>query len=49
VLARSLRDNGTKKPLAVLVTLDSLQASTIEELKVRFEHYRCTRRNANGG
>ena len=34
VLAHSLRDNGTKKQLAVLVTLDSLQASTIEELKV---------------
>lgn len=36
VLAHSLRDNGTKKQLAVLVTLDSLQASTLEELKVRF-------------
>lgn len=35
VLAHSLRDSGTKKQLAILVTLDSLQASTIEELKVR--------------
>ena len=35
VLAHSLRDNGTKKPLAILVTLDSLSASTLEELKVR--------------
>ena len=34
VLAHSLRDNGTEKQLAVLITLDSLQASTIEELKV---------------
>ena len=36
VLAHSLRDNGTKKPLAVLVTLDNLHASTIDELKVQF-------------
>ena len=35
VLAHSLRDNGTKKELAVLVTLASLQGSTIDELKVR--------------
>lgn len=35
VLGRSLRDNGTQKELAVLVTLDNLQASTIDELKVR--------------
>lgn len=34
VLAHSLRDNGTKKQLAILVTLDTLHASTIEELKV---------------
>lgn len=34
VLAYSLRDNGTKKKLAVLVTLNCLQASTITELKV---------------
>lgn len=34
VLAHSLRDNGTKKQLAVLVTLDTLSASTIGELKV---------------
>lgn len=34
VLAHSLRDNGTKKQLAILVTLDSLSASTLEELKV---------------
>lgn len=34
VLAHSLRDNGTRKQLAILVTLDTLQASTIEELKV---------------
>lgn len=34
VLAHSLRDNGTKKRLAVLVTLDSLDLTTIEELKV---------------
>ena len=35
VLAHSLRDNGTKKQLAALVTLDTLQATTIGELKVR--------------
>ena len=34
VLAHSLRDNGTQKQLAVLVILDSLRASTIDELKV---------------
>lgn len=34
VLAHSLRDNGTTKQLAILVTLDSLSASTLEELKV---------------
>ena len=34
VLAHSLRDSGTKKRLAVLVTLDTLEATTIEELKV---------------
>lgn len=35
VLAHSLRDNGTTKKLAILVTLDSLSASTLEELKVQ--------------
>ena len=34
VLAHSLRDNGTKKQLAALVTLDTLQTSTLNELKV---------------
>jgi hypothetical protein len=34
VLAHSLRDNGTKAKLVVLVTLDTLQLSTIDELKV---------------
>ena len=34
VLAHSLKDNGTRKQLAVLVTLDTLATSTIEELKV---------------
>jgi hypothetical protein len=34
VLAHSLKDNGTEKRLAVLVTLDTLAASTVEELKV---------------
>ena len=34
VLAHSLRDSGTKKRLVVLVTLDSLDDTTIEELKV---------------
>ncbi|KAI4123009.1 MAG: hypothetical protein LQ338_005496 [Usnochroma carphineum] len=33
VLARSLRDSGTKKQLAVLVTMNALQVSTIDELK----------------
>lgn len=37
VLGHSLRDSGTTKQLAALVTLDSLQASTIDELKVRFD------------
>ena len=35
VLARSLRDNGTKKQLAIMVTLDTLRASTINELQVK--------------
>ena len=35
VLAHSLRDNGTKKQLAALVTVNTLQDTTIEELKVR--------------
>lgn len=34
VLAHSLKDNGTRKRLAVLVTLDTLAASTVEELEV---------------
>lgn len=34
VLAHSLRDNGTMAKLVVLATLGSLQASTVEELKV---------------
>jgi len=38
VLAHSLRGNGTKKQLAVLVTLDSLNATTIEELKVPYDN-----------
>ncbi|WEW55316.1 glycogenin glucosyltransferase [Emydomyces testavorans] len=33
VLAHSLRDNGTKAKIVVLITPDSLQLSTIEELK----------------
>ncbi|OAX80808.1 hypothetical protein ACJ72_04851 [Emergomyces africanus] len=33
VLAHSLRDNGSKVKLVVLVTLDSLKRSTIDELK----------------
>ena len=35
VLAHSLKDNGTRKELAVLVTLDSVSASSIDELKVQ--------------
>lgn len=34
VLAHSLRDHGTKAKLVVLVTQDSLNPSTIDELKV---------------
>lgn len=34
VLAHSLRDNGTKAKIVALVTLDRLQPSTIDELKV---------------
>ena len=34
VLAHSLRDHGTQKLLAALVTLDSVSSSSIEELKV---------------
>ena len=35
VLAHTLRDSGTKKQLASLVTMDSVAGSTIEELKAR--------------
>src|SRR5439155_1647081 len=35
VLAHSLRDKGAKAKIVVLVTLDSLSADTITELKVR--------------
>lgn len=38
VLAHSLRDNGTIKSLAVLVTMETLEATTIEELKVDSIH-----------
>ncbi|KAL8701859.1 MAG: hypothetical protein Q9201_004687 [Fulgogasparrea decipioides] len=38
VLARSLRDNGTKKQLAVLATTETLQVSTIDELKRVYDH-----------
>lgn len=34
VLAHSLRDNGTQKKLAAMVTTDSVSAATIEELRV---------------
>ena len=34
VLAHSLRDNGTKAKLVALVTLESLNDSTVQELKV---------------
>ena len=44
VLAHSLRDCGTKEQLAVLVTLDSLQESTITELKVQIQHPRRERK-----
>ncbi|KMU79563.1 glycogenin-2 [Coccidioides immitis RMSCC 3703] len=37
VLAHSLRDNGTRAKIVVLVTPDSLQASTIEELKSLYD------------
>ena len=33
--AHSLRDAGTRKKLAALITLDTLSADTIAELKVR--------------
>lgn len=38
VLAHSLRDAGTKKKLAVLVTLDTLSADTIAELKSLYDY-----------
>jgi hypothetical protein len=34
VLAHSLRDSGTKKKLAVLITPDTLRSATVTELKV---------------
>ncbi|KAI9758343.1 MAG: hypothetical protein M4579_003082 [Chaenotheca gracillima] len=38
VLAHSLRDAGTKKKLAVLVTLDHVDANSIGELKTIYDH-----------
>ncbi|KAI5245144.1 nucleotide-diphospho-sugar transferase [Aureobasidium subglaciale] len=38
VLAHSLRDNGTKKKLAVIVTTDSLRSSTLTELKSLYDY-----------
>lgn len=38
VLAHSLRDAGTTKKLAVLVTLETLRGETIEKLKVSWVH-----------
>jgi glycogenin glucosyltransferase len=38
VLAHSLRDAGTTKKLAVLVTLDTLSADTVAELKVLYDY-----------
>ncbi|KAF4549352.1 Glycogenin-like protein [Elsinoe fawcettii] len=38
VLAHSLRDSGTKKKLAALVTLQTLRADTIEELKSLYDY-----------
>ncbi|KAF2798732.1 glycosyltransferase family 8 protein [Melanomma pulvis-pyrius CBS 109.77] len=38
VLAHSLRDAGTTKKLAVLVTLDTLSADTIAELKALYDY-----------
>ncbi|KAF1958111.1 nucleotide-diphospho-sugar transferase [Byssothecium circinans] len=38
VLAHSLRDGGTKKKLAAVVTLDTLSADTITELKLLYDY-----------
>jgi glycogenin glucosyltransferase len=38
VLAHSLRDAGTKKKLAVLVTLDTLSADTVSQLKTLYDY-----------
>ncbi|KAF2106127.1 nucleotide-diphospho-sugar transferase [Lophiotrema nucula] len=38
VLAHSLRDAGTTKKLAALVTLDTLSADTVTELKALYDH-----------
>ncbi|KAH7136072.1 nucleotide-diphospho-sugar transferase [Dendryphion nanum] len=38
VLAHSLRDAGTRKKLAVLITLDTLSADTITELKSLYDY-----------
>ncbi|KAF2175676.1 glycosyltransferase family 8 protein [Zopfia rhizophila CBS 207.26] len=38
VLAHSLRDAGTKKKLAVLITLDTLSADTITELRSLYDY-----------
>ncbi|KAI4278229.1 MAG: hypothetical protein LQ337_001170 [Flavoplaca oasis] len=38
VLAHSLRDNGTKKRLAILVTMEDIEVATIEELKKVYDY-----------
>jgi glycogenin glucosyltransferase len=45
VLAHSLRDAGTKKKLAILVTLDSVSAEVVSQLKVSFQRYLLLARN----
>ena len=51
VLAISLRDAGTTKKLAVLVTMETLSADTISELKALYDArgvLRATMRNQKG-
>ena len=49
VLAHSLRDAGTSKKLAVLVTLDTLSAATIGELKARSHSSKMSQKQCSSG
>jgi hypothetical protein len=47
VLAHSLRDGGTKKKIAALITLDTLSPEAVTELKVKKFKFRLLQHTHN--